>query len=278
MSQEKNYSTITSSKMKTNESIKMYQNNLLTETLNNESITLSKILSNRYTNSTRKPISLRNNDVLLTSIFQLPIINNNKKNSSLKTERRYEKSNLTNNNTKSLFQNDTNYENKNDLNSNKKEIIDDENKIDSDGQNEYNLKKNLKMKSKKKLLPSKLETLLKDKFYIDVENKINLHLKNKKFIEDQMLHNRIIHMKKFSAFWKSIADYINPILSIQKFKYNKLLKGEPIKEDKKEKVIKHIPKLYTNILLTNKIHKEKIERNKLLLSNLIEIQKSYDFY
>ena len=93
-----------------------------------------------------------------------------------------------------------------------------------------------------------------------------------------MLHNRIIHMKKFSAFWKSIADYINPILSIQKFKYNKLLKGEPIKEDKKEKVIKHIPKLYTNILLTNKIHKEKIERNKLLLSNLIEIQKSYDFY
>ena len=239
MSQEKNYSTITSSKMKTNESIKMYQNNLLTETLNNESITLSKILSNRYTNSTRKPISLRNNDVLLTSIFQLPIINNNKKNSSLKT---------------------------------------DENKIDSDGQNEYNLKKNLKMKSKKKLLPSKLETHLKDKFYIDVENKINLHLKNKKFIEDQMLHNRIIHMKKFSAFWKSIADYINPILSIQKFKYNKLLKGEPIKEDKKEKVIKHIPKLYTNILLTNKIHKEKIERNKLLLSNLIEIQKSYDFY
>ena len=254
MSQEKNYSTITSSKMKTNESIKMYQNNLLTETLNNESITLSKILSNRYTNSTRKPISLRNNDVLLTSIFQLPIINNNKKNSSLKTERRYEKSNLTNNNTKSLFQNDTNYENKNDLN------------------------KNLKKKKKKKLLPSKLETHLKDKFYIDVENKINLHLKNKKFIEDQMLHNRIIHMKKFSAFWKSIADYINPILSIQKFKYNKLLKGEPIKEDKKEKVIKHIPKLYTNILLTNKIHKEKIERNKLLLSNLIEIQKSYDFY
>ena len=277
MSQEKNYSTITSSKMKTNESIKMYQNNLLTETLNNESITLSKILSNRYTNSTRKPISLRNNDVLLTSIFQLPIINNSKKNLSLKTERRYEKSNTTNN-TKSLFHTETNYEYKNVLNNNNKEINNEEIKLDNNEQSEFNINKNLKNKSKKKLIPSKLETYLKDKFYIDVENKIHLHLKNKKFIEDQMLHNRIIHMKKFSAFWKSIADYINPILSIQKFKYNKLLKGEPIKEDKKEKVIKHIPKLYTNILLTNKIHKEKIERNKLLLSNLIEIQKSYDFY
>ena len=277
MSQEKNYSTITSSKMKTNESIKMYQNNLLTETLNNESITLSKILSNRYTNSTRKPISLRNNDVLLTSIFQLPIINNSKKNLSLKTERRYEKSNTTNN-TKSLFQTETNYENKNVLNNNNKEINNEKKKLDNNEENELNINKTLNNKSKKKLIPSKLETHLKDKFYIDVENKIHLHLKNKKFIEDQMLHNRIVHMKKFSAFWKSIADYINPILSIQKFKYNKLLKGEPIKEDKKEKVIKHIPKLYTNILLTNKIHKEKIERNKLLLSNLIEIQKSYDFY
>ena len=276
MSHEKNYSTITSSKMKTNESIKFNQNNLLTET-NNESTTLSKILSNRYKYSSRNPISLRNNDVLLTSIFQLPIINNSKKNLSLKTERRYEKSNTTNN-TKSLFHTETNYENKNVVNNNNKEIHNEKKKLDNNEENELNINKTLNNKSKKKLIPSKLETHLKDKFYIDVENKIHLHLKNKKFIEDQMLHNRIVHMKKFSAFWKSIADYINPILSIQKFKYNKLLKGEPIKEDKKEKVIKHIPKLYTNILLTNKIHKEKIERNKLLLSNLIEIQKSYDFY
>ena len=276
MSHEKNYSTITSSKMKTNESIKFNQNNLLTET-NNESTTLSKILSNRYKYSSRNPISLRNNDVLLTSIFQLPIINNSKKNLSLKTERRYEKSNTTNN-TKSLFHTETNYENKNVLNNNNKEINNEKKKLDNNEENELNINKTLNNKSKKKLIPSKLETHLKDKFYIDVENKIHLHLKNKKFIEDQMLHNRIVHMKKFSAFWKSIADYINPILSIQKFKYNKLLKGEPIKEDKKEKVIKHIPKLYTNILLNNKIHKEKIERNKLLLSNLIEIQKSYDFY
>ena len=276
MSHEKNYSTITSSKMKTNESIKFNQNNLLTET-NNESTTLSKILSNRYKYSSRNPISLRNNDVLLTSIFQLPIINNSKKNLSLKTERRYEKSNTTNN-TKSLFHTETNYENKNVLNNNNKEINIEKKKLDNNEENELNINKTLNNKSKKKLIPSKLETHLKDKFYIDVENKIHLHLKNKKFIEDQMLHNRIIHMKKFSAFWKSIADYINPILSIEKFKINKLLSGQPIKEEKKQKVIKHIPKLYTNILLTNKIHKEKKEREKLLIANLIETQKSYDFY
>ena len=276
MSHDKNYSTITSAKMKTNESIKNHQNYLLTET-NNDSITLSKILSNRYTNLSRNPITLRNNDVLLTSIFQLPIINNNKKNPSLKTERRYEKSNITNN-TKSLFQNYTNNENKYTLSNNNKEINNEEIKLDNNEQSEFNINKNLKNKSKKKLIPSTLETYLKDKFYIDVENKINLHLKNKKYIEDIMLHNRIVHMKKFSAFWKSIADYINPILSIQKFKYNKLLKGEPIKEDKKEKVIKHIPKLYTSVLLSNKIHKEKKERDKLYIENLIETQKSYDFY
>ena len=150
MSQEKNYSTITSSKMKTNESIKMYQNNLLTETLNNESITLSKILSNRYTNSTRKPISLRNNDVLLTSIFQLPIINNSKKNLSLKTERRYEKNNTTNN-TKSLFHTETNYEYKNVLNNNNKEINIEKKKLDNNEENELNINKTLNNKSKKKI-------------------------------------------------------------------------------------------------------------------------------
>ena len=276
MSHEKNYSTITSSKMKTNESIKFNQNNLLTET-NNESTTLSKILSNRYKYSSRNPISLRNNDVLLTSIFQLPIINNSKKNLSLKTERRYEKSNTTNN-TKSLFHTETNYENKNVLNNNNKEINIEKKKLDNNEENELNINKTLNNKSKKKLIPSKLETHLKDKFYIDVENKIHLHLKNKKFIEDQMLHNRIVHMKKFSAFWKSIADYINPILSIEKFKINKLLSGQPIKEEKKQKVIKHIPKLYTSVLLSNKKHKEKKEREKLLIANLIETQKSYDFY
>jgi hypothetical protein len=276
MSHDKNYSTITSAKMKTNESIKNHQNYLLTET-NNDSITLSKILSNRYTNLSRNPITLRNNDVLLTSIFQLPIINNNKKNPSLKTERRYEKSNITNN-TKSLFQNYTNNENKYTLSNNNKEINNEEIKLDNNEQSEFNINKNLKNKSKKKLIPSKLETYLKDKFYIDVENKINLHLKNKKYIEDIMLHNRIVHMKKFSAFWRSIADYINPILSIEKFKLKKFLSGEPIKEEKKTKVIKHVPKLYTSIVLNDKMHKEKKERDKLYIENLIETQKSYDFY
>ena len=276
MSHDKNYSTITSAKMKTNESIKNHQNYLLTET-NNDSITLSKILSNRYTNLSRNPITLRNNDVLLTSIFQLPIINNNKKNPSLKTERRYEKSNITNN-TKSLFQNYTNNENKYTLSNNNKEINKEEIKLDNNEQSEFNINKNLKNKSKKKLIPSKLETYLKDKFYIDVENKINLHLKNKKYIEDIMLHNRIVHMKKFSAFWRSIADYINPILSIEKFKLKKFLSGEPIKEEKKTKVIKHVPKLYTSIVLNDKMHKEKKERDKLYIENLIETQKSYDFY
>ncbi len=276
MSHDKNYSTITSAKMKTNESIKNHQNYLLTET-NNDSITLSKILSNRYTNLSRNPITLRNNDVLLTSIFQLPIINNSKKNLSLKTERRYEKSNTTNN-TKSLFHTETNYEYKNVLNNNNKEINIEKKKLDNNEENELNINKTLNNKSKKKLIPSKLETHLKDKFYIDVENKIHLHLKNKKFIEDQMLHNRIVHMKKFSAFWKSIADYINPILSIEKFKLKKFLSGEPIKEEKKTKVIKHVPKLYTSIVLNDKMHKEKKERDKLYIENLIETQKSYDFY
>ena len=74
---------------------------------------------------------------------------------------------------------------------------------------------------KKKTKPlSKLETQMKEKFYIDVENKINVHLKNKKFIEDEMLHNRIVHMKKVSTFWNGVADYINPIFQVEKFRIN----------------------------------------------------------
>ena len=120
---------------------------------------------------------------------------------------------------------------------------------------------------------------MKEKFYIDVENKINVHLKNKKFIEDEMLHNRIVHMKKVSTFWNGVADYINPIFQVEKFRINKLMRGETIKKEEKETFTKKLkPKLYTTMVMSNMKYNLKKEKEKLFYEKLKEMQKDYEFY
>ena len=270
MSKDKNYSTISTSKLKTNESLE-HKKNAITETTNNDSLIYSKILTKR--DNIRNPISLRNNDVLLTSIFQLPLINKNKKNPSLKTERRYEKNDSNDNseNRQSLFKDYNNFKSN--------QIKKQEKEKDNPNQTDLDIIKPNRRKHKKDKISLKIETQLKDKFYIDVENKILLHLKDKKLIQDETLNNRMIHMKKISSFWKSVADYINPILQIEKFKLKKLNNGQLIDfENNNKKHLKHIPKIYTSVILSDKLHKQKIQKEKLYLEKLIETQKSYDFY
>ena len=244
------------------DSVENHVKNSLTEINDNNKLTISKYLTKRENKS---PIGIYNDKVLLTSIFYLPIIHKNKRYSRQpKTERMTVPSQFIN--TLSLSSKKENLNEK---------IMNPNQTIDNYCQTET--EENEKKKKTKPL--SKLETQMKEKFYIDVENKINVHLKNKKFIEDEMLHNRIVHMKKVSTFWNGVADYINPIFQVEKFRINKLLRGEKIKKEEKEKFTKKLkPKLYTTMVMNNMKYNLKKEKEKLFYEKLKEMQKDYEFY
>ena len=65
---------------------------------------------------------------------------------------------------------------------------------------------------------SNLEALLKDKYYIDVEKRLNHKLDAKLFPSDLSTKDKIIHMKKVSIFWNSVFKYCVPIINGQKYK------------------------------------------------------------
>ena len=71
---------------------------------------------------------------------------------------------------------------------------------------------------------------MKDRFYIDTENKMMKKLKHTVFNHDNSLKEKIIKMKKISGFWGGLADYCIPIFSIRKFEYIK----ERLKRNKSE--------------------------------------------
>ena len=83
---------------------------------------------------------------------------------------------------------------------------------------------------KKKLKPKNLRQYMKDRFYIDTENKKMKKLKHTVFNHDNSLKEKIIKMKKISGFWGGLADYCIPIFSIRKFEYIK----ERLKRNKSE--------------------------------------------
>ena len=62
---------------------------------------------------------------------------------------------------------------------------------------------------------------MKDRFYIDTENKMNKKLKDKVFRHDHSLRDKIIEMNQIGEFWGGIIDYCNPVFSIKRFGYLK---------------------------------------------------------
>ena len=86
------------------------------------------------------------------------------------------------------------------------------------------------IKKSEEFYKENLRQYMKDRFYIDTENKMMKKLKHTVFNHDNSLKEKIIKMKKISGFWGGLADYCIPIFSIRKFEYIK----ERLKRNKSE--------------------------------------------
>ena len=121
------------------------------------------------------------------------------------------------------------------------------------------------------------ENALKNKLYYDIENKVRDDFENKQILFEKNIKNKIIHLKQIVTFWNSFCDYINPILSIEKYKES----NENIKNYKDErKTIKScspikrpFPNLRSNFKIMEKRHTIKLKKQQNFYKELIKEQK-----
>lgn len=126
----------------------------------------------------------------------------------------------------------------------------------------------------KKKVFSTLNASLKDKYYIDVEKRLNYKLDEKLFPSDHSMKDKIIHMKKVSIFWNSVFKYCIPIINGQKYKLQHMeLKKN---EHKKFNVNKNFSNYYDIFVKENnnkyKIYKSNSQK-KLFSSKIINVMK-----
>ena len=151
--------------------------------------------------------------------------------------------------------------------------------------NTGNIEENNKIKINEIEKGIKLENYMKDKFYEDIDKKMNNKLTDKSFLRDKSLKERIIKMNKIGLFWGTVFEYCNPLISSEKFKLENSFKQKKLEESddtyineyksKNRKEIK--PILYTNSLFSQLKRKEKIkndilfkkmQRKNLILENI----------
>lgn len=122
-----------------------------------------------------------------------------------------------------------------------------------------------------------IENYMKDKFYEDIDKKMNLKLKYKNFLHDTSVKERIIKMNKIGLFWGGVFEYCNPLLSATKFKFQKqfnhnkykVKKNEMHIDEYKSKINQEMkPILYTNNLFNKLMRKEKIQNLLFQKNNL----------
>ena len=194
-----------------------------------------------YNSSSKKNKAKKNKvkNILLTSLFNLPNINNSPINKRSKK----------NQNFKNYFENNSKSQENSFLNKNETKLS--------------NLEENEGIK---------LEDYMKDKFYEDIDKKMNIKLKSKIFLHDTSVKDRIIKMNKIGLFWGGVFEYCNPLLSAKKFKYakkkyhingklNDIYADEYKSKSKMNKEIK--PILYTNNIFNNLMRKEKLKKELL---------------
>ena len=125
-----------------------------------------------------------------------------------------------------------------------------------------------------------LPNFMKDRFYSDVEEKLNYHFRNKPFYYDVSLKYKIIQLNQIKEFWGGMSDYTNPILCTKRVRYlSKLIEDRKNLREKKDESFKNkgnevdykfvkkrnknrkleMPKLYTN---SNFIEKRREEMRK----------------
>jgi hypothetical protein len=215
--------------------------------------TYSNINKNLYNNIILNNNGLINNNknILLTSLFNLPKIN--------KSENKYSPKNKNNKNKIFL------------LNKNNLEISRISEKYFN---NIHDNNEKIKIEENEGI---SLETHMKDKYYEDIDKKMSIKLQSKNFCHDNSVRERIIKMNKIGLFWGSVFEYCNPLLSATKFRFARKfnLKEKNIRNDDiyvneyKSKINKDIkPILYTNSLISQIKHNEKIKRELLFYNNI----------
>ena len=125
----------------------------------------------------------------------------------------------------------------------------------------------------------KLNNYFKDKFYEDIENSINHQLKRRKMFDDELIQKRVIHMKQIMGFWKSVCDYTNPILSVNKFNNSSAVMRtkNDYKITNSRKVNKTIPVLYTNSKMYDKIHFQR-KHEEVMFYNKLKKKKQLKLF
>ena len=121
------------------------------------------------------------------------------------------------------------------------------------------------------------ENALKNKLYFDIGNKIKEDFENKQFKCEKNITNKIIHLKQIVTFWNSFCDYINPILSIEKYKEsteNIKNKNDQRRSIKSYSPIKRpFPNLISNFKIMENRHKIKLKKQHNYIKELIKEQK-----
>jgi hypothetical protein len=71
-----------------------------------------------------------------------------------------------------------------------------------------------------------LEFLMKDKFYVDIKDRLNKDFIGSKFIYDNSVKNKIIELNQVSEFWGGVFDFSIPIICAKKCQSISKLIGE----------------------------------------------------
>ena len=121
-----------------------------------------------------------------------------------------------------------------------------------------------------------LPNFMKNRFYSDVEDKLNYQFKYRPFYYDTSVKNKIIQLNQIKEFWGGMSDYTNPILCTKRVRYlSKLIEDKKnIRENKDNEILYHklmkkrnrikiMPKLYTN---NNFIEKRKEDKEIKIFS------------
>jgi hypothetical protein len=114
---------------------------------------------------------------------------------------------------------------------------------------------------------------MREKFYCDVEKKMNNNFKKNNCSSDKKLLNKMIHLNQVVSFWKGVCDIVHPIITIEKYKesknkFNKLIKNDSQIYSKH----KPLPKIFTNSKLLEIKHNEKL-KNKIKFIKILKENK-----
>ena len=127
-------------------------------------------------------------------------------------------------------------------------------------------------KKSKKIIDqfSTLPNFMKDRFYSDIENKLNTRFINKPFHYDFSIKDKIIQVNQIKKFWCGLSDYTNPILCTSKVRYiSKLIDYK--------KNITNIKKMNNDAKkIQNKIY-HKIKRNRNNNANIPKLYTNTNF-